>query len=381
MPGTSPFFNVADYGATGDGKTDDTAAITAAIAAASPPASSATGNTVFFPAGRYLVTSGVEVPAGLALEGTGWNTPGSQVNPFAGTWILVGAGSGFSPVNLSGGGSAVRRIAFNVPDQPKAGAPPEAGAMVHVTANNTLVEDVFVYNPYGGVHIDGGAQTVVRRLFGQPVQYGLMIDRSQDVNYIDAVHFWPYWQPANTDVGGYQLARGTALLLLRCDNPHLSNVFAYNYNKGFSLGGSPAGTPHKVHLMNADFDGCVTGVHIGAPGQAGYAVTLQMANVTVQAPAHGGAPKGHGIWVEAASAYAMVQASNLRVAHSGLHAIHIDAENVSFHGENVSLEHWAGDTGFFISSSTSSAWLGAGFAYTPGGTPFAPKRQFHLAKV
>ena len=53
---SSPFYNVHDYGATGDGRTDDTAAITEAITAAGPT-SAPTGNTVYFPAGKYLVTS------------------------------------------------------------------------------------------------------------------------------------------------------------------------------------------------------------------------------------------------------------------------------------------------------------------------------------
>ncbi len=36
MAGTSPYFNVRDYGAAGNGTTDDTAAIAQAIAAAVP---------------------------------------------------------------------------------------------------------------------------------------------------------------------------------------------------------------------------------------------------------------------------------------------------------------------------------------------------------
>jgi hypothetical protein len=372
------FYNVRDYGATGDGKTDDTAAIAEAIATAAP-SSAPTGDTVFFPAGKYLVSSSLVVPPALTLLGTGWNTPGSQVNTFAGSWIFVEAGAGFSPVTISGSGGAVRNLAFNVPDQPTTGPPTSAQPMVLVTANNALVEDVCLYNPYGGIYIDGGAQTAVRRIFGQPVQYGIMIDRSRDTNYIDTVHFWPYWQPFTTTVGAYQLANGTAISLLRCDNPHISNVLAFNYNRGLSLSSSPAGIPHKVHLMNADFDRCVTGVHLGAPGAPGSAATIQMANVSMQSPIGAGVPTGHGMWVEAAAAYAMVQAANVRVSNSGLNAVRIDADNVTFYGENVSLENWQGNEGFFISSPSSFAYLGVGC--TPGDKPYAPRSQFRRANI
>ena len=121
------------------------------------PSSAPTGDTVFFPAGRYLVSSGLTVPPALTLQGTGWNTPGSQVNTFAGSWIFVEAGAGFSPVTIAGSGGAVRDLAFNVPDQSTNGAPASAQPMLRITANNALVEDVCLYNPYGGVYIDWGA--------------------------------------------------------------------------------------------------------------------------------------------------------------------------------------------------------------------------------
>src|ERR1700723_491940 len=50
---TAPRIEVTAYGATGDGVTDDTAAIQAATNAAA----SAKGSTVFFAPGNYLITS------------------------------------------------------------------------------------------------------------------------------------------------------------------------------------------------------------------------------------------------------------------------------------------------------------------------------------
>ena len=54
-------FDVTDYGATGNGTTDDTSAIQLAITAAQTAAGSSDGATVYFPAGKYLVTSTLTV--------------------------------------------------------------------------------------------------------------------------------------------------------------------------------------------------------------------------------------------------------------------------------------------------------------------------------
>lgn len=59
-----PFVNVRDYGAKGDGITDDSTAIQAAITAAGA------GGHVRLPAGRYLCNSGLTLPTWCYLEGT-----------------------------------------------------------------------------------------------------------------------------------------------------------------------------------------------------------------------------------------------------------------------------------------------------------------------
>ena len=69
IPGLAINVKDADYGATGDGSTDDTTAIAAAIDAAE-----ASGGTVFFPAGTYRVTDGFYVRGKVNLIGEGANT-------------------------------------------------------------------------------------------------------------------------------------------------------------------------------------------------------------------------------------------------------------------------------------------------------------------
>lgn len=72
MPFLVGYVTPQDYGAVGDGVTDDTAAIQAAL-----NAMPSNGGTVFFPAGSYLITSMLTVAVtGTQLIGSGW---GSQI--------------------------------------------------------------------------------------------------------------------------------------------------------------------------------------------------------------------------------------------------------------------------------------------------------------
>ena len=71
------YINVLDYGAVGDGSTNDYLAIESAINAAN-----VSGSTVFFPAGIYAIDSIIDVPAGVTLlgEGKGSSSTGTPSN-------------------------------------------------------------------------------------------------------------------------------------------------------------------------------------------------------------------------------------------------------------------------------------------------------------
>lgn len=71
-------FNVRDYGAVGNGTTNDLGAINAAIAACPP------GGRVWFPPGVYLVNGPIDVPSNITLEGVHGDTlvyPGGVAIP------------------------------------------------------------------------------------------------------------------------------------------------------------------------------------------------------------------------------------------------------------------------------------------------------------
>lgn len=89
--------NVKAFGATGDGVTDDRAAINAAIVAVN----AAGGGTVVFPEGDYLVTMVVDVLSNVTLQGEGY---GSRIKCPATGWTL-GTTDRFGILNIRGPGS------------------------------------------------------------------------------------------------------------------------------------------------------------------------------------------------------------------------------------------------------------------------------------
>ena len=72
-PATPDSLNVKDYGAKGDGVSNDYAALSKAFSAAAT-----TGTTVYLPAGTYLVNSRLTVPANVSVIGDG-SSRGSRV--------------------------------------------------------------------------------------------------------------------------------------------------------------------------------------------------------------------------------------------------------------------------------------------------------------
>lgn len=78
-PETPGIYNIKDFGAVGDGTTDDTIAIKSALAFIT----TRNGGTLQFPEGDFIVTSPVVLPSGITIQGVGsllTNAPTNNVN-------------------------------------------------------------------------------------------------------------------------------------------------------------------------------------------------------------------------------------------------------------------------------------------------------------
>ena len=89
--------NVKDYGAVGDGVTDDTTAIQAAISAVS-----VSGGTLFFPTGSYKVTSEISMTISESVHIAGYNAKLVFSGLSAGEYALTLQGSYGSATSITG---------------------------------------------------------------------------------------------------------------------------------------------------------------------------------------------------------------------------------------------------------------------------------------
>ncbi len=115
------WFDVTDTrwagGAKGDGVTDDSPAINAAITAATPG-----GGTVFFPAGTYLCGSTITLPGGVHLVGSGvggdiFSATDTEL-PYRGTVLRLKSASNvdlIKTVNFDGLTGSVKAAAYQTP--------------------------------------------------------------------------------------------------------------------------------------------------------------------------------------------------------------------------------------------------------------------------
>lgn len=137
------WFNVMDptYGATGNGSTDDTTAVQAALTAAA-----ASGGTVYFPAGQYKLSS--------ALTITGLGT-GVRLIGESNASRLMTSSSTADILFVNGSSSIVGLTIEDLYFGSTAGSP-TAGAAIHLkNVSDVRIENVSSFSTYNGFYFEG----------------------------------------------------------------------------------------------------------------------------------------------------------------------------------------------------------------------------------
>ena len=220
-------YNVRELGAKADGTTDDTASFQKAL----DEAVKEPGSTVFAPAGRYLIAGSINVGANSTLKGD-YRGPGRQ----RGTILMSTGGKGKADgpgcVTLFGGGSAVCNVAIEYPGQIADAKEPIAYPYAISAGGDSRIEDVFLYNAYQGINLDGAHANLVRNIWGEPLKVGINSDHNYDISRIENVHFWPYFT-LNKPLRSWVQTNGVAFQFGRSDWQSCTNTFSYGYHVGY----------------------------------------------------------------------------------------------------------------------------------------------------
>lgn len=236
-------FNVLDFGAVGDGKTDNFKAFQNALNAA------ATGGIVFVPPGQFafLQNSTLTVPRGATLQGTYSTVPSHGVHdgskPDVGSVLLPSGGRGSEDgcfIELSED-TTVAGLTIFYPDQLPQQVPQPYPWSLCLHGNNAAVTDIECLNCWNAVRAVAAARHYIARIQGQPINTGIYVDETYDIGRVEDVH-WNPWYASDVTFMSWQLLHGRAFVFARTDWEYVLNTFAFGYAIGYHFIASKEGS-------------------------------------------------------------------------------------------------------------------------------------------
>lgn len=234
--------NVLDYGAVGDGTTDDTAHIQAALNAALP------GQTVFLPVtGKYLIDSAnLNIPKGVTLCST-WSWGGSTTGPHAALSLSDFGGAlivnPLRTITLSSC-STLR----NVPIYRKGLSLPEtnannfAGTAITISGDDAGISHVIVLGFNYMIWSDGYQRQQIEYVNGDNTN-GLHMNNQWDFPIIQYVHLWPYCTYPKAENEGHlenYHRSGVAFDVSSSTMFSMDHCFCFDYQTGYRMRGVDA---------------------------------------------------------------------------------------------------------------------------------------------
>ena len=241
--------NVKDYGAVGDGKTDDSDAILKAIKEARSQKL-----PVCFPKGYYVVTKPIEIEdqALMGSEPGGWP---ADSGPMATLLINHTAG----PAVTARSGATVHALNFLYDEKSKAKFP----ATILLDGTGVSVSNVRIQYCWDGIMAGSscGRLNIENVFLISPGGTGVYVARSFDIPTIRNIEVWN-----NVHRQGV-----TAFRFGRNDGLRGSHLVAFNVAVGFELGEDPEGGTWGS-FVDCGTDAC--GVAWKADGKTGHTVSV-----------------------------------------------------------------------------------------------------------
>ena len=271
-------YSVPDFGARGDGHTDDTAAFQKALDAAAQ----AGGGVVYAPRGNYFFAGHLKVPRAVTLKGVwesvpshnGLRDPGGDRPLDDGTTFLVTENEGREdgePFILLNDNATLKGVVLYYPRQHAAGEPAAYPWAIALRGKNPAVISVELLNPYNGIDASRNERHLIRDVQGQPLRRGIYVDAIYDIGRIENVHFNPWWS-LQPELARWQQAHGEAFIFGRSDWQYVFNTFCFGYHTGYKFIQTKAGVCNG-NFLGLGADDCNTAVDVEASAPFGLLIS------------------------------------------------------------------------------------------------------------
>ncbi|MBR0650742.1 hypothetical protein GXW78_13780 [Roseomonas terrae] len=314
-------YHVRDFGAVGDGTTNDAPAIQAAI---DTMATSGGGVLEFGPRSYRIASPVVVNGAAITFQGAGITENPSGTN---GTWLRIDS-IGFTPFTFTGTaarGCSVRDLGVrqvHSAAQVPGWEPTNYDFVFRVQDCLGGVEfrNMMMVGVNRGIWCDNSGRLNVERLRGQVFTTGIQIDRAYDTCRIQNIHFWPF-ATADDDVVRWQQQNSDAILLQRTDGVFIDDVFALGARSVLRLTPSASGVTNKVYVGKLYADFALYPIWIESSG-----VAAQIANLTTQSEIFnaGGASLAGASGIRIDGNNVRLQIGNLRIDDAESNAIRVN---------------------------------------------------------
>jgi hypothetical protein len=271
-------FDVRQFGAVGDGQTDDTAAFQRALDAAGR----AGGGIVYASRGNYFFAGHLNVPNAVTLSGIWQSVPahngirdrGMPKPTDDGTTFLVteGAGKEDGPAFLTlNTNSTLKGVVLYYPQQNVDDVPKPYPWAIALRGKNPAVLAVEMLNPYNGIDATRNERHLIRDVQGQPLRRGIMVDSIYDIGRIENVHFNPWWS-TKPKLFQWQMENGEAFIFGRSDWQYVFNTFCFGYRVGYRFIQSKAGVCNG-NFLGIGADDCYTALVVENSAPYGLLIT------------------------------------------------------------------------------------------------------------
>ena len=207
-PGPSAF-NVSDFGATGDGFSDDTESFRQAIVAAGHA-----GRQVSVPVGRYLITSPLILEDVLLMgsQSGGWPAD-SRPMP-----TLLVRTSGSAPTIVAKMGAAIHGILIDY--DYGADEKQEFGPAIQIEGGGVSIVNTFIHNPTTGIasnpSTNNGRVNLENIFIVNPRKVGVQFEFGLDIITIRNVEVWNYLPEMLRTSTGFRIGHADEIRISNC---------------------------------------------------------------------------------------------------------------------------------------------------------------------